>query len=78
MVSLQIHQLYIHAHIHMYYFLISCFQRNTKMASISLDLKKSFDTVNHDIIFKKLEYYGFRGKSMTLFKSYLSNMSHNT
>ena len=47
------------------------------MASIFLDLKKAF-TVNHDILFKKLEYYGFRGKSMPLLKRYLSNRSQIT
>ena len=46
------------------------------MASIFLDLIKALDTVNHDILLKK--YYGFRGKSMTLLKSYLSNRSQIT
>ena len=59
----------VHAHIHNYNFLTSGFQKNNKMASIFLDLKKAFDTVNHDILLKKLEYYGFRGKSMTLLKA---------
>ena len=68
----------VHAHIHNYNFLTSGFQKNNKMASIFLDLKKAFDTVNHDILLKKLEYYGFRGKSMTLLKSYLSNRSQIT
>ena len=48
------------------------------MASIFLDLKKAFDTVNHDILLKQFEYYGFRGKSMTLLKSYLSNRGQIT
>ena len=63
----------VHAYIHNYNFLTSGFQKNNKIASIFLDLKKAFDTVNHDILFKKLEYYGLRSKSMTLLKSYLSN-----
>ena len=68
----------VHAHIHNYNFLTSGFQKNNKMAYIFLDLKKAFETVNHDILFKKIEYYGFRGKSMTLLKSYLSNRSQIT
>ena len=40
----------VHAHIHNYNFFTSGFQKNNKMASIFLDLKKAFDTVNHDIL----------------------------
>ena len=40
---------------------------------LSLDLKKAFDTVNHEILLRKLDKYDNRESSNKLFQSYLSN-----
>ena len=41
-------------------------------------LKKTFDTVNHNILLSKLHHYGIRGKVNDWFKSFLVNRSQYT
>ena len=38
-----------------------------------IDLKKAFDTVDHQILSNKLNVYGLSGKEITWFESYLGN-----
>ena len=45
---------------------------------VFIDLKKAFDTVDHDILCQKLEYYGIQSQNLAWFRSYLSNRKLHT
>ena len=48
-------------------------EKNEYTVGIFIDLCKAFDTVNHDILLKKLYFYGIRGKCHDWIKDYLTN-----
>ncbi len=47
--------------------------KNNTPLNIFLDLSKAFDTLDHKILLKKLNYYGIIGMPYTLMESYLTN-----
>ena len=47
-------------------------------AIIFLDIKKAFDTVDHDILIDKLKFYGVDGTVILWFKSYLADRKQCT
>ena len=49
------------------------FESNEYTIGIFLDLKKAFDTVNHQILIDKLNFYGIRGIPLAWLTSYLDN-----
>ena len=53
--------------------LSSNLDKNLITCGVFLDLAKAFNTVNHSILLKKLEKYGIRGLTLSLFESYLSS-----
>ncbi len=70
-----------HSTIHPILHLINrCAESNNKnpkehTLSIFCDLSKAFDVISHDILIKKLNYYGIRGIANKWFMGYLSNRS---
>lgn len=56
-------------------FLNSAFDDNMFSCALFLDVSKAFDTVNHDILLRKLFKIGFRGPFFALLSDVLSNRS---
>ena len=52
--------------------------QSNSVLSIFVDFSKAFDTVPHDLLIKKMEFYGIRGNLNNWFKDYLSNRSQKT
>ena len=54
------------------------FENNCISLGVFLDLSKAFDTINHNILLQKLNYYGIRCTTLNWFCSYLTNRNQYT
>ena len=63
-----------HAIVNLQTQICNSFRNNKIGAAIFIDLKKAFDTVNHDILFSKQENIGIRGISLKWIQSYFTNI----
>lgn len=57
-------------------FISSALNSGTQVDSIYLDFSKAFDSVNHDILIRKLFNFGVRGSILSWLKSYLINREY--
>ena len=62
-----------HPMVHFMNFITSSLNEKKFTLAIFCDLKKAFDTCNHDILIKKLSKYGIQDIELDWFKSYLQN-----
>ena len=62
-----------HAILDLYSNIIQVIEKKEKAYTIFLDFAKAFDTVNHEILFAKRQYYEIRGTTLKWFESYLHN-----
>ena len=58
---------------HLTEFLYDVLDSREIAVNVFIDFAKAFDTVNHSILIKKLEFYGIRGIPLQLFTDYLIN-----
>ena len=54
------------------------FEKGKYTLKAFIDLSKAFDTVDHQTLIKRLQYYGIDGTALEWFKRYLSNRKQYT
>ena len=52
---------------------ITCMDNNDTPMNNYLDLSNAFDTLDHEIVFAKLQHYDLQGTQLELVKRYLTN-----
>ena len=57
-------------------YLVKNMDENFISCAIYLDLSKAFDTLNFDILIRKLKFYGITGTPLKLLDNYLRNRHH--
>ena len=62
----------VHPMVHFLNFVSNAFEKKHHALAIFCDLRKAFDTVDSNILFKKLHNMGIRGSELQWFKSYLT------
>lgn len=58
---------------YMNYVYKNCDKSNKSVLCVSLDIKKCFDSIKHDILLNKLESYGIEGNEKKWFFNYIKN-----
>jgi len=53
--------------------ILTAFGNNKYVGVLFCDIHKTFDSVHHEMLFVKLEYYGIKGTVNKLITSYLKN-----
>ena len=58
--------------------IIDQIEKKRHVIGIFIDLSKAFDTISHEKLIYKMNFYGIRGVSFELTKSYLSGRVQST
>ena len=58
--------------------IIDQIEKKRHVIGIFIDLSKAFDTISHEKLIYKLNFYGLRGSSLKFIKSYLSGRTQTT
>jgi hypothetical protein len=55
--------------------IIQTYEDGSILSATFLDLSKSFDCINHEILLEKLQHYGVRSQALQLISNYLHDRS---